>query len=118
MRVVALSFEVQDRVDDVLQRLRTGQAAVLRHVADEKRRNVLTLRREQQLRRRFAHLTDAARRGLELQREHGLDRIDDDQRRLDAGDLLEDPLEARFGQEIERRVSNRQAFAARLDLMF
>ena len=73
-----LAFEVQHRVDDVLERLRTGEAAVLRDVADEERRDVLPLRGEQQLRRRLAHLADAAGRRLELQREDRLDRVDDD----------------------------------------
>ena len=109
VRVMALAFEVQHRVDDVLERLRAGEAAVLRDVADEERRDVLALRREQQLRRRFAHLPDAAGRRLELQREHRLNRIDDHQRRLDARDLLEDPLEAGFGEQIQRRVADRRA---------
>ena len=109
MRVVALALEVQHRVDDVLERLRAGEAAVLRDVADEERRDVLPLGGEQQLRRRLAHLADAAGRRLELQREHRLDRIDDDQRRLDARDLLEDALEAGLGQQIQRRVADRRA---------
>ena len=118
MRMVALALEVEHRVDDVLERLGTGEAAVLRDVADEERRHVLSLGREQQLRRRFAHLADAARRRLELQREDRLDRIDDDQRRLDAGDFLEDPLEAGFREQIERRLPDREPLAARLDLVF
>ena len=82
-----------------------------------KRRDVLPLRREQQLRRRLAHLPDAARRRLKLQREDGLHRVDDDQRRLDARDLLENALEAGFGEQIERRAADREPLAARLDLM-
>ena len=74
VRVMLLALEVEDRVDDVLERLGPGEAAVLGDVADEERRDVLPLGREQQLRRRLAHLADAARRGLELQREHRLDR--------------------------------------------
>ena len=77
MRVVALAFEVEHGVDDVLERLGTGEAAVLGDVADEERRDVVALRGEQELRRRFADLADAAGRGLELQREHRLDRVDD-----------------------------------------
>ena len=41
-----------------------------------------------------------------FEREHGLDRVDDDERRLDARDLLEDPLEAGFGEQIERRLAD------------
>jgi hypothetical protein len=75
-------------------------------VADEQDRNVLAFRREQQLCCRFANLPDAAGRRLELQREDRLDRIDDRQRGPDAGDLLEDALEAGFGEQEERRAGD------------
>ena len=35
MRVMTLALEIQDRVDNVLEHLGTGKAAVLRHMADE-----------------------------------------------------------------------------------
>ena len=41
---------------------------------------------------------------LELEREHGLDRVHDDERRPQARDLFEDPLEAGLGEQIERRA--------------
>src|SRR5439155_23344614 len=100
MRVVALALEIEDGVDDVLERFRAGEAAVFGDMTDEKRRDVLPLRRKQQLRRGLAHLADAAGRGLELQREDRLHRVDDDERRLDARDLLEDTLEARLGKKV------------------
>ena len=68
--------------------------------------------------RRLANLTDAARRRLELQREHGLDGVDDDERRLEAGNLLENPLEAGLGEQEERRAAHAEPLTARLDLMF
>ena len=117
MRVMPLALEVQHGVDDVLERLRAGEAAVLGDVADEEGRDVLSLGREQQLRRRLAHLADAAGRRLELQREDRLHRVDDDERRLEAGDLLEDPLEAGLGEQVERRRADAEPLAARLDLV-
>src|SRR5438876_12415826 len=105
--MVTLALEVQGSVDDVLERFRPGQAAILRHVADEKGRNVLTLRGEQELRRRFTHLTDAAGRRLKFQREDRLHRIDDDEGGPDARDLLENALEARLGEQIQRRGADR-----------
>ena len=80
--VMPLALEVEHRVDDVLEHLGPGQRAVLGDVADDERRHVLALGREQQLRRRLAHLGDAARRRLQLGREHGLDRVEHEQRRL------------------------------------
>jgi len=69
---MALAFEVQHRIDHVLERLRAGKAAVLGDVADEEGRDVLPFGHEQQLRCRFAHLPDAARGRLELE---GKDRL-------------------------------------------
>jgi hypothetical protein len=117
LRVMALAFEIQHGVHDVLEGLGPGEAAVFRDVADEERRNVLALRGEQQLRGGFAHLSDAAGRRLELQRKHRLHGVDDDERRFDARDLLQDPLEARLGKQIQRRGADGEPLAARFDLM-
>src|SRR5262245_78355 len=73
MRVLARSFKIQNRIDDMLERLRTGQRAVLRDVADQKNRHVMFLRPEQELRRYFANLTNTARRHLEFFAECRLD---------------------------------------------
>ena len=112
MRMVTLAFEVQDGVHDVLERFRAGQASLFRHVADEEGRHVPALGAEQQLGRGLADLADAARRRLELQREHGLNRVDDDEGRLDPIDLLENAFEARFRQQIQRRRSDAKPLAA------
>jgi hypothetical protein len=45
--VVALTFEVQHGVDDVLERFGTGEAAVFSDVPDQEGRNVLPFGREQ-----------------------------------------------------------------------
>jgi hypothetical protein len=44
MRVMPLTLEIQHRIDDVLERLGAGKTAILRHVADEKRGDVLPFR--------------------------------------------------------------------------
>src|SRR5581483_10799293 len=115
--MVALAFEVENRVDHVLERFRTSEAAVLGDMADEQRRHVLTFGGEQELRRRLTHLSDTARRRLQLQRKNRLHGIDDDERRFDAADFLEDALEAGFGEEIQRRAADREPLAPRLDLV-
>src|SRR5438105_15668462 len=116
--MVTLAFEIEDGVDDVLERLRPGEVTVLRHVTDEHRGYVLPLRGKQKLRRRFAHLPDAAWRGLKFDREHGLNGVDDHQRRPEARHLLEDPLDAGFRQQVKRRRADTEAVAAALDLVF
>src|SRR5262249_42646122 len=112
-----LALEVQNRVDDVLQRLRPGEVAVFGDVTDENRRNVLPFRGKQKLRGGFAHLPDAARRRLELDGKDRLYRIDDDERRLEASDFFEDAFDARFRQQVEGRCTDAQPVAAALDLV-
>src|SRR4029077_14912560 len=106
VRMVALAFEIQHRVDDVLERFRSGEAAVLRDVADEEGRDVLSLGGEEQLRRRLAHLANAAGRRLTTQRADPPDLVDEDDRRSNPGDLLENALEARFGEQVQRRLAD------------
>ena len=70
-----------DRVDEVLERPRPGDRAVLRDVADEDDRDPLALGELHEPERRLADLADAARRAVELVDGHRLDRIDDDEGR-------------------------------------
>ena len=118
MRVVPLAFEVEHRVDHVFERLGAGDVAVLGDVADEERRNVMALGHEQELGGRLADLANAAGRRLELQREHRLHRVHHQQCRLDPSHLFENPLDAGFGEQVERRIADAQPIAARLDLVF
>ena len=62
MGMVPLPFEVEHRVHDVLEELRTGKTAILRHVPDQEGRNVVALRVEEQVGRRLPHLPYAPRR--------------------------------------------------------
>ena len=117
MGVVLLSLEVEHRVHDVLERFGTGEAAVLRHVPDEECRQVLALGGEQQLCGGLAHLPDAAGSRLKLQREHGLDRIDNEKRGTQPRDLVEDAFETCLREDVERCGRHTKAFAARFDLM-
>ena len=64
----ALALEREHRVDEVLERLRAGQRAVLGHVADQHDRDRLRLRELRQSQRGLAHLADAARRARRARR--------------------------------------------------
>ena len=64
----SLALERQHGVDEVLERLRSGEPPLLGDVADEDDRDALALRELRQPQRRFAHLPDAARRSVELAR--------------------------------------------------
>src|SRR5690606_2122922 len=58
-------LEVQHGVDDVLERLRSGDGATLRHVPDEEHRDARFLREALETRSTFTHLPDAAGSALE-----------------------------------------------------
>src|SRR6185437_11044245 len=76
----ALALEVENRVDDVLERLRAGNAAALGHVADDEHRGAALFGVAHEPRGALAHLADVARRAFEVRGEQRLDRIDDEHR--------------------------------------
>src|SRR5262245_20096150 len=115
--MMPLAFEIEDGIDHMLQCLRPREVAILGDVANENSRNVLTFRSKQELRRRFAHLSDAAGRRLELDGKDRLYRVDDNQGRFEARDFLEDAFDARFREQVERRCTDTQSIATALDLM-
>ena len=118
MGVVLLSFEVEDRVDHVLEHFRSGETAVLRHMSHENRRQVAAFRGEEQVGCGLADLRDAAGRRRNLQRKHRLNRVHDEQRRLHAVDSLDETFETGFSEQIQRAGVHTQAIAAHLDLVF
>ena len=79
--VAALALEAQHRVDHMLEHARAGDGAVLGDVADEHDRGAMLLGEAHQLLRRGADLADRARRAFDQVGVHGLDGIDDQQRR-------------------------------------
>src|SRR6185503_17664619 len=114
--MMPLTLEIQDGIDDMLQRLWAREVAILGDVSDENRRNVLSFRGKQKLRGGFAHLPDAARGRLELDGKDRLHRIDDNQRGLEPGDFFEDAFDARFRKQVQRRCTDPKPVAAALDL--
>ena len=94
-----VALEVEHRVDDVLQHARAGDRALLRHVADEDDDDAALLGEPRELRRAFADLRDAARRGGQRLGVHRLDRVDDDDFGLLGADRRDDRLELDFGQQ-------------------
>ena len=96
--MVAVALELEHAVDEVLEHARAGDRAVLRHVADEDRRDAVLLGDAQQPRRGLAHLRDRARRRAELGRVERLHRVD----HADVG-----PLAARASRRPRRARSRR-----------
>ena len=79
MRVVPVAFELKDAVDEVLEDARACDGAVLRHVADQDRRDPGLLRGSEEPRRRFAHLRHRPGSRADVRRVerlHGVDHAD------------------------------------------
>ena len=78
-RLAGIALEIQHRVDQVLEHARSGDGAVLGHVADDHHAHVLRLGEAHQLRRALAQLRHGAGRGAHRGKLHGLDGVDDQQ---------------------------------------
>jgi hypothetical protein len=96
-----VAFEIQHRVDQMLQELRTGDAAILGHMADNEDRRPACLRKAHQRRGALAQLLGRARTRGDCGELHRLDRIDDEERRLPLGSECQDPVEVVVGDEDE-----------------
>src|SRR5438445_12711741 len=101
MRVVAVTLELEDAVDQMLEHARTRNGAVLRHVPDEDRRDAVLLRDAQQACGCFADLTDGTWSASELSRVEGLDRVDDTDVRPLALEGRADRFQLGLGQDLD-----------------
>ncbi len=105
VRAVAVPLELEHAVDEMLEHARTGHGAVLRHVADEDRRDPVLLRDAQQPAGRLAHLGDRPGRRAELGRVERLHRVD----HADLGPLalerLADRVELGLREDLDVRRS-------------
>ncbi len=95
----ALALEVQNRIDDVLERPRTRDAAALRDVAHDEDGGAALLREAHQARGALAHLPDVAGRALEITGVNSLDGVDDEHRRRRRGRRRNDRLEVCLAEE-------------------
>jgi hypothetical protein len=105
---VLLAFEVEHRVDDVLEHPGTSERAFLGHVADHHQCNTQLLRDTGQLRSALAHLGNRPGSRLQLGRDHGLDRVDHHHRGAAALNLSTDALKFDLGQHWQRQLAQPQ----------
>ena len=115
MLVVAVAFELQHAVDQVLEHARACDRAVLRHVADEEDRDPGLLGHAQQPRGRLTHLRDGARRRAQLRRVERLDGVDHADVRPDGFERRADAFELCLGEDRDVRCAA-QALGPELDL--
>ncbi len=101
---VAIALEHQHRIDEMLQRTRTGQRAVLGDVADQQHRHIVLACERAQLDGRLAHLTHRAGRTAEPVDLDRLDGVDDQQRRWCCRRRGDDDSHVRARQHRQRTI--------------
>ncbi len=112
----AVTLEVQHDVDEVLQRPRTGDGAVLGDVADEQHGDAGGLGRHRECGGDGADLGDAAGDAVDLGGRHGLHRVHDDQRGLHLLDVAERGLQVGLGRQVHLVVGASGALGTQPDL--
>ena len=98
-RVVAVALEGEHRVDHVLEHPRTGQAALLGHVADEQDGDAAPLGLLHEAVGALTDLRDRARRRAQLRVDHRLDGVDDDRGRTNLVEGGDDGRQDALGHE-------------------
>ena len=109
VHVVLVALELKYRVDNVLQHLRSGNAAFFVDMTDQNNRCSCFFGEFQNRSRTLAHLYDAARRRVDVLRRDGLYRVDDDQigsRILDVCENLFQRCFARYQQVVCFRMGD------------
>ena len=109
---MTVALELADDVHEVLEDARTGDTAVLRHVADEESGQVGLLGDPDQRGRDRAHLRDAARPALDLGGGDGLHGVNDEQGGARGLDVPQDDAELRLIRDQEVRFERADAFRA------
>ena len=110
---VRFAFEVEHRVDQMLEQPRPGDRAVFGDVADDERRAAGALRELHERLRAVANLRDAAGVRFRFGQPDGLNRIDDERERRLRFEPIEHRAQIRFGKDEQPAASMRRACAAR-----
>ena len=116
--MAALAFEIEHRVDHMLEHARARNGAFLGDMADEQQDRAALLGRPDQLLGRRPDLGNRAWRGLQRIDIHGLDRIDDDKVRPVGGvHAGRDVPDAGCGCQLDRSVGNAHSGRAHPNLV-
>jgi hypothetical protein len=109
-----IAFEIQHGVDEMLEKPRSGDRTVLRHVTHDHDARAARFREADDLRGAFAQLRDGAGRRAHRAELHGLNRIDDEQlRRRSTGQRR---VEIRVGDDLETGCVQPEPARARSNL--
>ena len=100
------ALQLQHHIHHVFQHLGAGQRAFFGHMTDEKDGDVVLLAATQERRRTIAHLADRAGGAGTAGAMNRLHRIDNDQRRFDRFDLLQDLFHFDLGKDQQVTILN------------
>jgi len=114
--VVAISLEIDHRIDDMLESFGPGDGAFLSNVPCKENRCRRRFGEHHQLSCNLANLRNAARCRLDLFAEYSLDGIDDDEVRPEIVCLGDDRLQVGFTEKKKILGIDTQPLAAHLDL--
>lgn len=114
--VLLVPFEVEDGVDEVLEKPWAGDLARLGHMADEEGGEVSPFGDAHEFSGALAHLADRSWSGGDLAFEDDLDRVDDEEGGLEGVDLTFDEGEVGLAEEVDLGVGDGEAFCARVGL--
>src|SRR5262245_50830374 len=117
MRMLSRAFEIQNRIDNMLERLWSGNGAIFCDVANEENGNMILFRPEQKLGCDFSHLTDTAGRHFKFFAESCLYRIYDQHLGRELLRGCKNFLDGHFGIDVKVARLDVQALATHLDLM-
>ncbi len=112
-----VALEAQDRVHQMLEHPGAGDGALLGDVADQHQDGAVRLGRRREQCGALPHLGHRSRRRLHPVGAHGLDRIDQDQRRTELAPGLGQPLDPGLGESQQRIGDLAQALRAKPDLL-
>ena len=111
------TFEIEDGVDDMLERLRARDAAALGDVSDEHHRRSRFLGEAHEPSGALAHLADVAGRAFELFGIGGLHRVEQHDARFQLRCMMQNRLEARLAQDVNAAGVLLQAIRAQPQLI-
>ena len=115
--MVALAFQIENGVDNVLEHARTGNGALLVDVTHEEDRDVAAFRQQHQPASALAHLADAAGCRGNVAHEDRLDGVDDGHHRPRLFEVLDDTVEVVLGQHHQSIALDAKALRPQLQLL-
>ena len=110
------AFKIQDRIHHMLQNAGAGDNSLLGDVSDQKKGSAGFFGPDHQPAGHLPDLGYASRRRTQFSGKNGLDRVNGQKPGLEALEDFQNRIQGGFRQDLDRAVSEAQAFPAHFDL--